>query len=120
MPSKQVTITISFAVGLSIGFLEELPFEVTTEVRIKLEKLMNDYKDVFSLHELDLGRSTVVKHSINTGSHKPIRQPLRRQPPSYQEAIDKQTDTLLKQGVIVPATSPWAFNVVLVKKKEGS
>jgi hypothetical protein len=43
---------------------------------------------------------------------------LRRQPPAYQIVIKEHVDSILKQGVIVLAQSPWAANIVLVKKKD--
>jgi len=36
------------------------------------------------------------------------------------EAISQQVDDYLRQGVIEPASSAWASNLVLVKKKDGS
>ena len=36
------------------------------------------------------------------------------------EAIDEHLDCMLKQGVIEPAASPWASNVVLARKTDGS
>jgi len=59
-------------------------------------------------------------HEIDTADSRPIRQPLRRYPPSHQEAIDQQVTDMLRQGVIEPASSPWASNVVLAKKKDGT
>jgi len=61
-----------------------------------------------------------VTHEIDTADARPIRQPLRRYPPSHQEAIDQQVSDMLRQGVIEPASSPWASNVVLAKKKDGT
>ena len=49
-----------------------------------------------------------------------MRQPLRRYPPAHLEAISKHVTNLLQQGVIEFAASPWAFNIVLVKKKDSS
>jgi len=54
------------------------------------------------------------------GNHRPIRQPLLRQPFQHQAYIDKETNRMLEYGIIEPAASPWASNVVLVKKKDGS
>ena len=35
-------------------------------------------------------------------------------------AIQEHVSNMLKQGVIQPVKSPWASNLVLVKKKDGS
>jgi len=68
----------------------------------------------------DPGKSQILSHHIDTGSARPIRQPLRRFPPAHVEAISNEVDKLLAQGVIEPASSPWAANVVLVRKRDGS
>jgi len=62
----------------------------------------------------------LTDHRIDTGDHRPIRQPLRRQPFQHLEVIDKQVEDMKTAGIIEPAASPWASNVVLVKKKDGS
>ena len=67
-----------------------------------------------------MGRTDVITHVIDTGDNRPVRQALRRQPPAHQQAIRQHVTSMLKQGVIEPARSPWASNVVLVKKKDGS
>jgi len=43
---------------------------------------------------------------------------MRRQPPAYQGIINYHVELMLKQGIIAPAQSPWAANIVLVKKKD--
>jgi len=94
--------------------------EVPDEARAKLMRLLVEYSGVFSFDETDLGRTSVIKHSIDTEGARPVRQPLRRQPPAHQEAIRDHVSTMLKQGVIEPAQSPWASNLVLVRKKDGT
>jgi len=73
--------------------------------------------DVFSQSENDLGQTDIIMHYIDTGDAKPVRQPLRKFPPAHVEAISKHVDSMLEQGIIEPASSPWASNVVLVIKK---
>jgi hypothetical protein len=85
-----------------------------------LKKLLERYQDVFSKSELDLGLTTIVKHRIDTGSSPPFRQQLRRFPPAHMEAISEHVDNMLRQKVIEPACSPYASNLVLVRKKDNS
>jgi len=59
-------------------------------------------------------------HYIDTGDAKPVRQPLRKFPPAHVEAISEHVDSMLEQGIIEPASSLWASNVVLVKKHDGT
>ena len=86
----------------------------------QLQDCLTDFADVFSTSSTDIGRTDVVKHTINTGDAKPIKQRPRRHPIINQQEIDKQVKDLEERGVIEPSSSPWASNVVLVKKKDGT
>jgi len=85
-----------------------------------LKQLLEEFSDVFSKGESDLGRTDVCKHRIDTGDSAPVRQPLRRQPHVYKAVIDEHLRQMLSDGIIEPATSEWVANVVLAKKKDGS
>ena len=93
---------------------------VSASDRQRLLELLTEYSSTFSRGETDLGWTDIVTHSIDTGDSKPVRQSLRRHPPVHQEAIKQQISSMLEQGVIEPARSPWASNIVMVKKKDGS
>jgi len=76
---------------------------------------------LFLAVEYDIGKTDNVEYRINTGSHRPIRLPLRKHPFKHLEEIDnRQVEEMKAHGIIEPATSPCASNVVLVKKKDGS
>jgi len=83
-------------------------------------KLVHDYADVFSRSEFDLGRTEALHHRIDTGDSRPIKQPLRRHPKVHEDFIDEQVEKMLAANVIEPCASPWASNVVLAKKSDGT
>ena len=60
-----------------------------------------------------------MKHKIETGSQRPIRQSPRRTPLAFQHEEDDHLDKMLSSGVVVPLSSEWASPVVLVRKKDG-
>ena len=105
-------------------YMEKLASEVDPstpkEVVSKLRELMMKYRRVFSESDRDLELTDILQHHIDTGTARPIRQPLRRFPPAPVEAISSEVVKLLAQGVIEPASSPWASNVVLVRKRDGT
>lgn len=45
---------------------------------------------------------------------------MRRYPAAHLHATDEQLKDMLQQGVTESASSPWASNIVLAKKKDGS
>ena len=98
-----------------------LPGEnLTPEQFQQLEEKLMDNTDVFAVDESELGHTTIVKHSIDTGDHPPIKQSPRRTPFIYREKITQLVNNMLKQQVVKPSSSAWASPVVLVPKKDGN
>ncbi len=83
-------------------------------------KLLSEYEDVFSKGEFDIGRTSLIKHKIDTPGAHPIRQPLRRSSPEQRAEVDRQVKELLDRNLIQPSDSAWASPIVLVGKKDGS
>jgi len=100
--------------------MNKLPYELAGSQRSSIRELICKHKTIFLKHEYDIGKTPLVEYRIDTGDHRPIRQPLRRHSFQHLEAIDRQVEEMRQHDVIEPAASPWASNVVLVKKKNGS
>jgi len=54
--------------------VNSLPSEPSVEERLKAVELLHQYQDVFSRHEYDLGRTTLIEHKIDTFDPHPIKQ----------------------------------------------
>jgi transposase InsO family protein len=100
--------------------IDQVHPSVSESTVLKLEAVLRQHLSVFSTSETDLGLTNLTSHHIDTGDAKPFRQPLRRFPPAHVVAIEEHVNNMLAQGVIEPACSPWASNIVLVRKKDGS
>ena len=74
---------------------------------------------VFSNGDTDLGTFTAVKHHIDTGNSKPLKQRRRRTPLGYANEQQEHLEKLLKDGVIEPSCPEWASPSVLVRKRDG-
>lgn len=83
-------------------------------------RMVQDNANVFSRNDKDIGRTGLVRHSINVGDSRPVKQVPRRVPINYKEEVERQTKDMLEGGVIEESESPWSSPVVLVKKKDGS
>jgi len=103
-----------------LGMVDNVDKSVSDEDRRRLMSLLTEFFSAFSKDENDLGWTDVITHAIDTGDSNPVRQPLRTHPPAHMVAIQEHVSYMLQQGVIQPANSPWASNLVLVKEKDGS
>ena len=97
---------------------DSLPKDIPEGERESIIDFIKSYQDVFSRSDYDIGRTTLIEHSIETGQAAPFRQPLRRHPQVYLQTIDEETENMRKSGIIEPACSPWASNVVVVTKQD--
>ena len=104
----------------SVETINELQNALSPELSNNERKAILDtlmkFSDVF---KGDLGHTSVLTHSIDTGTASPIRQHPRRLPYAFREEVHSQVTDMLHQGVIQPSSSPWASPIVLVKKKDG-
>lgn len=85
-----------------------------------LTELIARNQDVFVGPDGKLGRTTLVKHHIDTGDTRPIKQRLRRVSDTKRKVIEEEVGKMLEQDIIAPSNSAWASPVVLAKKKGGN
>ncbi len=85
----------------------------------QVKQLLIEYQDCFMAPDGKLGRTSLVQFEIDTGDNKPVRQKLRLPPMHIQEAVDREIDKMLADGIMEPCQSPWASNLVCVQKKTG-
>ena len=116
-PVPSALVATECTTTLNPGPTIEEGTNLTTQQQNDLDKLVDEYRDVFSDTP---GRTDVVEHVINTGDASPIRLAPYRTPHSAHEFLRNEIKTLLRQGIIVPSRSPWAAPVVLVPKADGS
>jgi transposase InsO family protein len=83
-------------------------------------KFLSNWEDVFSKNDLDIGFTNLVKHDINLSDETPFKQRHRRIPPSMYDEVKSHLQKLVDGGIIRPSHSPWASNMVLVRKKDNT
>lgn len=84
-----------------------------------LEVILRKYFSVFSVNKMDLGKTDIFTHKIDTGDTKPIACLPRRIPQAFESKVDELVDSLLMNGIIEESSSPWNSPIVVVKKKSG-
>ena len=94
--------------------------ELSNDQLLRVYLLLISRDMVFLQGDTDLGTFTAVKHHIDTGNSRPIKQRMRRTPLGYANEEQEHLEKLLKAGVIEPSCSEWASPSVLVRKRDGS
>ena len=86
----------------------------------QLRSLFNKYSSAFSQNENDIGYCDMIKHEIDTGTHRPLATRQWPLPHSTKSIMEEQCDKMLKMNVIEPCASPWRSPSLLVKKRDSS
>lgn len=84
------------------------------------QQMLAENNDVCAKNQMDIGRTSILKHTINTGDAYPEAKTFYESNPVKTEFIRNEVKEMLKKGIIRPSTSPWAAPVVIVKKKDGT
>jgi hypothetical protein len=93
--------------------------ELTKNENEKFREFMKQYQDLFVWSSDEFGRTSVIKHSIDTGDSKPVKQRFYRTSYQNQQFIKEEIQRMLRNGLILPSKSQWTSPVVVVEKKNG-
>ena len=81
--------------------------------------LICEFACIFSQDNLDLGKTSIVKHSIKLNDSVPFKEWYRCIPPGMYNEVKAHIQEMLDVGAIRPSNGPWASAVILVQKKDG-
>ncbi|KAL2081551.1 hypothetical protein ACEWY4_023404 [Coilia grayii] len=93
---------------------------IPREWKERLKKKLCCRRNVFSLHEWEVGLAKGVEHNIRLSDPRPFRERSRRLAPADIEDVRKHLQDLLAAGVIKESRSPYASPIVVARKKNGS
>ena len=81
--------------------------------------LICEFACIFSQNDLELGKTSIVKHSIKVNDAVPFKEQYRCIPPGMYDEVKVHIEEMLHVGTIRPSNNPWASAVILVWKKDG-
>ncbi|XP_037833479.1 uncharacterized protein LOC119617377 [Kryptolebias marmoratus] len=93
---------------------------IPNEWKERLRRKLCRRRNVFSLHEWDVGLAKGVEHNIRLTDPRPFRERSRRLAPADIEDVRKHLRELLDAGVIQESRSPYASPIVVARKKNGN
>ena len=91
--------------------------DATEETKKCFEELCQQFPEVFSTNNEDIGRTNLITMDIDTGDSLPSTKKLYTLPLKHYECIQQEIESLERAGIITRDVSPWASPVVIVPKK---
>ena len=88
--------------------------------RKKLQRLLNEYRDVFANNEEELGRTHMATFKIITTDGPPVAVRPRRTPYHLRDEVRRQVASMEARGIIRPSVSPWSAPILMVRKTDNS
>jgi len=92
--------------------------DLTPEERKSMLGLLREYKDVFAEKAADLTGAKVEPIRLTTRTDEPVAVRMRRYSQKEKEAMKREVDQMLEDGVIRRSKSPYQASVLLVPKKD--
>ena len=86
----------------------------------QLKELLLEYHEILVDGKGIIGRTSLVKHKIDTGNAIPIRQRSRPIAIHFRDEVDLVMEDMIAKDPIEPPDSPWCSPIVLVRKKDKS
>ncbi|PIO67194.1 hypothetical protein TELCIR_11068 [Teladorsagia circumcincta] len=83
-----------------------------------LTKLVTKFQDVFAISDKELTQTVLIKHSIDTGDTKAIKQKSRPVPLGVRSELKNTLNDFEEKNILRKSTPYWASPIVLVQKKD--
>ena len=93
---------------------------VSPETNRGFQKVLRQLKHIFAESDLELGATSRVKCTLDTGNARPIRQRPYRIPFLQRPVVEEHITKMLEAKVIRPSVSPWSSPIVVVPKRDGT
>ena len=115
-------VTIESTTGeVDSDFLNSFDYNnVSPSEKIELQNFLMKNRDLFAMSMNEMGRTNLVTHTIDLIDDTPVKEKARPIPPGMYDELKAHLTELLNAGVVRESNSPFASNMVYVRKKDGS
>ena len=118
--AEAVIQVLSVAEDSKEDILYDINSELNGQQKEKIRTLLTEFEDVFAPNPKKTSVTHLTKHSIVTGNARPVRAKNIRVSPQIEKGINTQIHQMLENRILRQSNSPWASEVILVTKKEGT
>ena len=94
--------------------------DLSSEEMNQVRKLLEKYRDLFSVSNDKIGVTNITKFDIDTDKLSPVATPLRRVPLHHYDIIKELIAKYMDLGLVDTIDSPFRASAVLVAKKNAS
>ena len=94
--------------------------DISPSDKIELQTFLLKNRDCFAMSFSEMGCTNVVQHTIDMYDETPIKEKARPVPPGMYDELRAHLTELLNAGVVRESKSPFAANMVFVRKKDGT
>ena len=90
------------------------------DMRVKYEELLDEFDDVFSKDDRDIGNAPTLVHDIVLTDNKPFKAPTFRPFNCNRKLVSQHVNEMLEMNVIRPSKSCYSSPLVVVPKGDGA
>ena len=93
--------------------------KLTTNIQIKLDALLKEYKSQFAKDEMSTGTTPLTSMTIDTGNSDPVSQKPYLIAMKHYQWVKEEMEKLLTAKVIHSSRSSWSAPIIIVQKGDG-
>lgn len=101
------------SINQEIGEQNDIDYPLLADQKSQLDAVVKLFP---SFEKQSLGRTSLIKHSIDIGNATPIKQRFYPVSPAVEQVMFKEIDRMLSLGVIEPSSSSWSSPMRLLIK----
>ena len=91
---------------------------LSTEQKVQLTELIEEFKHLFALDRSELGYTNLTEHEIPLTTDKPVQCPYRRVPFRLAKFVEEEIKSLLEANIISYSNSSFNSPSILLRKNE--
>ncbi len=103
-----------------VSELEANLYEITTTYLEKVQQILDEFDEIVSKRPHDIENCLMIEYTIRLITDIPVVEKIGYYIPKEHKQIENQIKIMLENEVIEESNSLYAFNIIVVEKKDGA